>query len=300
MTGARTLAFGLAVAAGLAAAAAPAAVSPQARERHVLVSVTDDGTPVPNLTVADFVVREDDIAREVLRVSPAPPPSHIGLVVDDSESTRAVVAELRRGLTALVVAGQQSTPPPQMGLMTIGDRPTRVVPHTAGATALQTAIDRLFARPGSGAYLLDALLEESQALQRLGAERPAIIAFVSDGSPEFSSATRRSVETALRETGASLWTLTLQGAGRNPVTESEELRQRAMVVTDVAELTGGMHRNVLSAQGIEDAMAAIVRAIGARYDVTYSQPDALIPPERLDVSVRRSGLQVAATHWPRR
>jgi len=289
-----------AAALGAVAIAPTLAQQRQVRERHVYVGVTDGGRPVTGLEAGDFVVREDGIAREVLRVAPAPPPTHIGLVIDDSEATRPLVAELRRGLWALAEAGQQSNPPPQMGLMTVGDRPTRLVAHTTGLETLKPAIDRLFSRPGSGTNLLDGIVEESQALQRLDAERPIIIAFVADNSPEFSTATHTRVEEALQAAGASLWTITFQGAGRDPVTEPQELRERAMVVVDVAEASGGRHRNVLSTTGITDTMTQVVRAIASRYDVTYGRPESLVPPERLEVSVRRSGLEVAAPHWPGR
>jgi len=78
----------VAVAACVAAAGAATSGVPQASQRHVYVSVTDDGDPVANLTVDDFVVRENGVAREVLSVAVAPPPTHIGLVIDDSETTR--------------------------------------------------------------------------------------------------------------------------------------------------------------------------------------------------------------------
>jgi hypothetical protein len=211
-----------AVAACVAAAGAATSGLPQAAERHVYVSVTDDGSPVANLTVEDFVVRENGVAREVLRVAVAPPPSHIGLVIDDSETTRSMISEMRRGLRAIVVAGQQSSPTPEISLMTIGDRPTRVVPHTTNAEALLPPIDRLFSKPGSGALLLDGIVEEAQALQRLNAERPVIVAFSADASAEFSTATRNRVETALRDAGASLWTITMQGGATNPVEDSQE------------------------------------------------------------------------------
>jgi hypothetical protein len=291
---------GVAVAAFVVAAGAISLAQRQTREHHVYVSVTDGGVPVADLAAGDFVVREDGVAREVLRVRPAPAPTHIGLVIDDSEATRPLVAELRRGLTALVAAAQRSDPTPHLGLMTIGDRPTRVVPHTPSAEPLLPAIERLFARPGSGTHLLDGILEEARALERLEAERPVISAFVVDASPEFSSASHTRVEEVLEETGASLWTIAFQGPGTNPVTESQEMRERAMVLVDVAEASGGQQRSVLSAQGLEETMGRVAAAIGARYEVTYGRPDSLIPPERLEVSVRRPGVQVAAPHWPGR
>src|SRR4051794_19721953 len=46
--------------------ARPATLLSQAHERSMYVSVVDQsGAPVPNLAPADFIVREDNVAREV-------------------------------------------------------------------------------------------------------------------------------------------------------------------------------------------------------------------------------------------
>src|SRR5688572_27736966 len=84
-------------------ARAAAHLQREARERHVYVSVTgDNDEPVSGLTVADFVVRENDLAREVIRVTPAPPPTHVALIVDDGASMTNAVRELRQGASAVV------------------------------------------------------------------------------------------------------------------------------------------------------------------------------------------------------
>src|ERR1044072_1110290 len=70
------------------------------RERRILVSVaTNSDAPVTDMQATDFVVRENDVAREVLRVSPAPPPSHVYLLVDDSQATQALTQYLRTTVT---------------------------------------------------------------------------------------------------------------------------------------------------------------------------------------------------------
>jgi hypothetical protein len=57
---------------------------------------------------------------------------------------------------------------------------------------------------------------------------------------------------------------------------------------------------VLTSQGLEQAMTRVINRIGARYELTYSRPDALIPPERLEVTVSRPGAQISAPSWPSR
>ena len=65
--------------------ARPAALLSQALERSLYVTMLDkSGAPVPNLGPTDFIVREDNVAREVLRVVPASDPMQIAIMVDNS------------------------------------------------------------------------------------------------------------------------------------------------------------------------------------------------------------------------
>lgn len=300
MTPLRRLAALVAASTLVLVATAPSLAQRSAREQHVYaIIVGRNDARVTDLRAGDIIVREDGVAREVTRLAPAPPPTHVGLVIDDSQVTQSMVAELRRGLWTLVAAAQTTDPRPLVALRTFGDRPTRVAPYSLSAETLQPFIDRLFPKPGSGAYLLDALIDECAELVQLKAERPVIIVFVAESGQEFSHATRQRVEAALKEAGASLWTLTLKGRQLDPL-GSPESRERAMVLTDVAEASGGVARIVLTAQGIEPAMTRVVDQIGARYEITYSRPDSLIPPGRLSVTVNRPDLQVSAPSWPGR
>ena len=57
----------------------------QAIARAMTVTVVDEaGAPIPDLGPSDFIVREDNVSREVLRVGPADEPMQIALLVDTS------------------------------------------------------------------------------------------------------------------------------------------------------------------------------------------------------------------------
>src|SRR6187401_1402015 len=183
----------------------------EARERHVIVSVTDkDGKPVPGLTVRDFTVREDNVARELVAVAPAAAPSHMVLLIDDSQVTQPLTIELRAGIKAFLRQVQGDRRETAIRLATFGDRPTTRAEFTTSLPSLTAAVDRITPRPGAGGVLLEAIFESFRDLRKQAAVQPVIVAFVEEHGPEFSNETQTRIAAALKEAGASLWTIVLQ------------------------------------------------------------------------------------------
>ncbi len=264
-------------------------------ERHVYLTVAGgNGASVPALTPKDVIVREDGVAREVLRIGPAPPPTHLVLLVDNTAEAQSILQELRAGLIGVARQMNQLPEPPAMMLMTTAERPTRVVDFTTSDIAIENSVKRLFPRPGSGSYFLDGVVEAGAALRRASAARPAILAVVLERSPEFSNRVHMSVADALEDANASLWTITLQDAvpGR-----SLDARERASVLGDVTSWSGGMNTPVLSPQGLAGAFSSTVAALLGRIDVTYGRPASLVPPSRLTVELRDRSLRATAPRW---
>jgi hypothetical protein len=279
-------------------AASPAIIAAQRtlRDRTVIVSVVDSqGAPVGDLTVKDFVVRENGLAREVTRVAPAPAPSHVAVLVDDSQATTGLPPYLRPALTAFVKQLGTMSEPPQVAFWTFGERPTRRVNFSKDLEPVQKEIARLFPVTGAGAYLLEAIGEAVAELRRRNAERPVIVAFVAEAGPEFSSQLEKQVSEALRSIGASLWTVTLQ-VGAQPM-GTTEARERARVLGETTRASGGTNDVLLTPQGLETAFSRLGTALTQRYAVTYGRPESLIPPDTIDVEVRRADLRVRATQW---
>ncbi len=95
-------------------------------------------------------------------------------------------------------------------------------------------VGSVFARSGSGTYILDAIVETSNAMRRRKAARPHIIVYAARG-PEFSERYHESVIDALRESGVTLHTLMLNGrASRSTSREEQEL---AKTVADGTKMT---------------------------------------------------------------
>ena len=247
--------------------------------------VDQNGNTVPDLTGDDFVVREDGVAREVLKAEPASGPMQIALLVDDSQAAIDAVPQIREGLQAFIDALQGKA---EIALITIGERPTSIVQYTTSADALKKGVNRIFARRGSGAYLLEGITEASKGLERRKATRPVIVALSTEGV-EFSNSHYDQVLRDLYASGATLHVLAL---GTPAPSTTDEMRNRNVVISEGPERTGGRRDQLLSPQAIPDRMKQLAAELGNQYEVTYARPGTLIPPERVRVSARRPGLTV--------
>ena len=254
----------------------------------VYVSVLDgDGKPVTGIPASDFTVREDGAIREVLKAGPATDPLTISLLVDDSQASEPAIQQIRDGLNAFVDRLQGHA---EIALATFGERPTPVVDYTANAAELKKAISRIFARPGSGSYLLDALVDVSRGLQKREVKRPTIVVLTIE-AVEFSNRYYDPVLDELWKSGAALHVLAV--GSPNP-SQADEIRNRNMVIAEGTEKTGGRRDQLLSIMAIPERFKQLADELADQYVVTYARPESLIPPEKLSVTVKRPGLTVRA------
>jgi VWFA-related protein len=268
----------------------------ETRERHVLVNVTGkEDAPVVDLTAAEFKVREDGVAREVLRVQPATGPLSIELLLDDSDISQPAINEIRQAAASFVQQMFAANSQTEIALMTFGDRPTVVVPATTSATTLAGGIDRLFGRKGSGAYLLQAITDAAKTLSKKDNPRRVIVAFDMEDGPEFSNDSHESVTTALQNAKVTLWSVVLQE--RRGQQMGPEARERAIVLGDVTTASGGGNHAVLARQAIPKGLTWVATMLTSQLDVTYGRPDALIPPKKLEMDVTRKDVKLWAPRW---
>ena len=259
---------------------------------QIYVSVVDDkGAAVPGLSLRDFTVREDGNTREVLKVEPATEPLDIMLIVDDSQAATTYIPYLRDGLTRFVDRMQGKA---QIGLVTMGERPTSVVEYTTDVAALKKGIGRMFARPGSGAYLLEAVRDVSRGLQRREGPRPVIVALTTEGV-EFSNLQYERVIEEIRKSDATFHALAI---GTPAAAVSDELRNRGRLLSEGTKETGGRQDQLLTPMAIPDRMDQLAGELLNQYLVTYGRPETLIPPEKVQVTTTKPGLTARARTRP--
>jgi hypothetical protein len=276
-------------------ASRPAAQRPTSRERSLYTSVVDkDGAPVPDLGPSDFLVKEDNVTREVLRVTTASEPMQIAVLVDTSQAARDHIQYLRQGLPPFVAA---LTKPNEAGrknevaIIGVGERPTILSEYSTDSAQIRKGIDRIWAMEQSGMYLLDAIVETAQGLKKREATRPVIVAIVTAG-PEFSNRHHDQVLTPLKDVGAALHVLAL---GQPDSSLKDEARERALVFDQGSRETGGFYEQVLSSIGLATRLNTLANQLTHQYRVTYGRPESLIPPEKITVAAVKPGLVARGT-----
>jgi VWFA-related protein len=274
-------------AAFLLSAVTLASVSPlaQAVQKAMYVSVVDQaGAPVPDLGPSDFIVREDDVTREVVSVAPADEPMQVAVLVDTSNVAREHIPYLRDAVPTFVntlISGPRN----QVAIVGFGERPTILADYTSNSAVLKKATDLIWANPMSGPYLLDAILEISEGLTKREAPRPVIVAIAAEGQ-ELSYRHDDQVLDRLRKSGAQLYVLMLGTpySGRN-----EEARSREIVISRGPDDSGGRREQVLTAIGLGSRLKLLADQLRHQYRVTYSRPQTLIPPEKVTVRAKGAG-----------
>lgn len=289
----------LALAAAVAAGTSSAVTASQQRghtERSAIVTAyTDPDTAVTNMAAADFVVREDGLAREIIRTGMAPPPTHVLLLIDDTQAAERSIQFLRAATTAFITDMASLNPPPQIALMTFGERPTMRADFQPKPDAALAAAGKLFATPGTGSYMLQAMMDASRNLIKHNAKNPVIVAFSIEAGPEFSTEHHEVVSAAMQKANAALWAIVLQSPTR--MDQSLEGLERSNVLHDVVRETGGFTRTILSDQSVGPAYDSMAALLKSRYLITYSRPDDLIPPKTVEVASKRADVRVLASRW---
>jgi VWFA-related protein len=272
-----------------AACLLPAHAYAQPKPTDAYVSVVDGkGNPAPGLTAEDFRVREDGIAREVLKAGPATEPLTVALLVDDSQAASAGILMIREALQNFLTALAGKA---EISIVTFGERPTIAVDYTTDQKKLLDGANRIFPRTGAGGYLLDAIVDVSKGMQKRKPKRPVIAVLVIEAGAEFSNRYYESVLTEVDKGGAALHVVAI---GQPNSSLTDEIRNRNQVIAEGTERTGGRRDQVLAITAAPEKMKQLANELLQQYVVTYSRPETLIPPEKIEVTVTKPGLTARA------
>jgi hypothetical protein len=270
----------------------PGRLAAQAIQRSMYVSVlTDAGVPVPGLGPSDFIVREDNVAREVLRVEPATDPMQVAVLVDTSQQARNDISHVRTALPPFLATLTGGAVKSDVAIIAFGERPTTFADYTTNKAALQKGVDRIWSQQGAGAYLLDAIAEISTGFKKKESPRPVIVAIAAEGG-EYSYRQHEQVLETLTGGGAALYAIML---GTPSSSMSQESISRNVVLDRGPLNSGGRRDQLLSPMALGEKLKQLGDQLTHMYKVTYARPQSLIPPEKVTVAATGAGRTARGT-----
>jgi VWFA-related protein len=269
----------------------------QAVERSLFVSVLGrDGAPVTGLGPDAFAVREDGRAVEVLRASRATEPIDLALLVDNSQPATSHITDLRTAIEAF--ARRMTAGGHHVAIIGLADRPTILADYTKDPSLAVKGVNRIFAQPGSGTSLLDAINDTARGLEKREADRRVMLVVTTEGT-DFSTPNHQRALASIKASGASFNALVITRRGGADLT-TDEARSRALVLDQGPRASGGRYAQLLSSMSLKGELDQVAADLENQYRVVYARPAELLPPQKIEVTVKEPGLTVRSTPAPAR
>jgi VWFA-related protein len=269
------------------------------RTIHVTV-VNDKGASVPDLTPAEFALKEDGQTRDVLKAEPSAEPLSVALLLDDKGSD---INEIRSALAGFARRVQGRA---EVSLVTVVPTTMTVLEYTSSMPAIMAGIQRLVWRAGPpGGLLLGAVADAADELKRREAARPAIVVVTFEGEEFRSHRPANAILAALDRSHAALHVVavgkpTLRRMNRAPTEDVQgdewavDEQNRNAVLGDGPKQSGGRRHELTAASGLGRALEAVADDLLNQYTLVYAGATDAKPSRKLNVSVKRRGITVRA------
>jgi hypothetical protein len=274
----------ISLALGLSTLVPVAALAPPS-DRTVHVTVLDDRRePVPDLTAADLVVKEGGKEREIVKVERASAPLRVALAVEErmtaDSSVRMALFEFMKRVSGAA----------EISLITVGLRNTVIVDYTKSLDALVGGINGFSLNPSPESSVAEGVLDLANRFITSKPARPAIVLIALSGVR--GGVDPHHVLERLGQSGATMNVITLASPLGAPA--SSETSRGEQVIGDGARQSGGRRIDVTQTAGMPKALLQVAEELLAQYAVTYTLPDGVKPDRRVNVSLKRRGVQLRA------
>ena len=205
----------------LAYAVAVTARVPQgSSEKRIIVTVLDaQNKPVTGLPADAFIVREDNLDRQIVRVERANDPVAAVLFADTTSAFGKYVGDLRTGTQAFVEEFFERNPGSSLGLWEFGEADIPIVELTTDAAKLDHGATRLFPKGSTqnvvGSALLEGLVSASKKLAKRPETRRLIVSFNTDVSVEVSRMPGQKIQDEMQGAEVTLFALSISENAAN-------------------------------------------------------------------------------------
>jgi len=275
------------------AVAVTARVPHGSSEKRIIVTVLDaQNRPVAGLPPDAFVIREDNIDREIVKVERADDPVATVLFADTTSAFGKYVGDLRTVTQAFIKEFFDKNPGSSLGLWEFGEADIPIVDLTTDAAKLNHGATRLFPKGSEqnvvGSALLEGIVSASKRLATRPERRRVIVSFNTDVSVEVSRMPGQRVQDAVQNAGVTLFALSI-----NNNTTNGPLRDN--VLNELCPYSGGKRFTIVDIASLESALKNIADVLGSQYAVTYTRPSG--SAKQVLVGIRRNGLKASTARW---
>ena len=212
----------------------------------------------------------------------------VAVLVDTSQEMRNDLIDVRQGLRGFVTEIDRRH---EVSLTGFGGPPIVLVDYTRDLKRLEAGISRLLARPGTGSYLLSAIIDTSRTMRKRRDLRRVIVIITTQG-PEFSEISYQTVLEYVKESGAPMHSYVLRREGISPTDPAAQEVELTLAVG--TQMTGGRREELLSAMSMTTRLQSLASELNNQYQVVYARPKMLIPPKTIEVGVKRADVVVRA------
>jgi hypothetical protein len=263
-----------------------------------------DGSPITDLTPAEFSVREGGKLQSISSVKVATMPLRVHLIVSDGGSGAFQLGVLRL-MQALVGRAE-------FALTSVLGQSERIMNFTGDRELIGDGIQKIGRRGGrQGTHqVMEAI---STALTDIAAPgKHSVLIVLRIGNEEPSTMSASAVREALRKTGATMYVVSRAGASKPVPTYSgpggtDEAARRQMddaerahtalnlnlVLGDGSRESGGYQQETALTSAVP-ALERLAREINNQYEITYSLTEGAKPSDRLQVMTTRKNVTLRA------
>jgi len=254
------------------------AAAPPQKSRTMYVSVTDKaGTPVTDLTAADFELKVGGKVQPVTAAQLTKVPLRLALVVADG-GTGAV----QFATATFVQRLQEAT---EFAIVSVVEQPDRIVDFTTDMDAVVAGLKRLGQRSNKPSHgqIMEAMSETVKDIGKEG-KRSAIVVLTIGGAA-MSTLRADVVREDLRKSGTILYVLAPPGGGAGAA-------DLDVLLNDGSRESGGRTEQV-AGPNLTKAAEQICQELLNQYEVSFPG-DGLKAGDKIELSSKRKGLKVNA------
>jgi Ca-activated chloride channel homolog len=230
------------------------------------VTVIDQANmPVYDLDKDSFVVFEDKMPQVIESVSREETPISFGLVLDASGSMRSKLSSVTASVQNLL---EEMRPDDEGFVAQFQYRTELVHPFTANKNKLKDALDTLV--PDGGTAMLDAVINTSEYVTKMGKLRRKALIIISDGVERNSLSREKEVMDAIKESEAQVYFIGFipDEEGSSALSVDDNLKARALL-TRLADESGGRAFFPRAVNEMDAVAKQISKDLRSQYTINY-------------------------------